>query len=152
MIELAVVSAILLVVRLWAANQVGFGDSEALYASYAAHPQPAYLDHPGLIGIVARTIGEGAVPSPSRVHVLTSVVSCAVPWILYAVARAAGAEKKHALTAGLVFAVVPEIAVGLFALTPDLLLAPAWLAAVGCAIAGLRAAPGTMRSAGFLLA
>ena len=28
----------------------GFGDSEALYACYALHPQPAYLDHPALIG------------------------------------------------------------------------------------------------------
>ena len=151
MIALAVVSVVLLVVRIHAAHQVGFGDSEALYASYAAHPQPAYLDHPGLVGLVARAIGEGAVPSPFRTHVVTSIVALFVPWIVVLVARAAGAEKKHALTAGLVVALVPEIAVGLFALTPDLILAPAWLAALGCAIEGLRATPGTMRSAGFLL-
>src|SRR5687767_15975012 len=101
MIPLAVVTAVLLFLRLFAATKVGFGDSEALYASYAAHPQPAYLDHPGLVGLVARAIGEGAVPSPSRTHVVTSIVATLVPWILVYVARAAGAEKKHAYTAGL---------------------------------------------------
>src|SRR6185503_15989138 len=49
-----VVSVVLLAVRLAAARVVGFGDSEALYACYALHPQPAYLDHPGLVGLFAR--------------------------------------------------------------------------------------------------
>ena len=35
---------------------IGFGDSEALYACYAMHPQPAYLDHPGLIGVIMQII------------------------------------------------------------------------------------------------
>lgn len=134
---LLAVSVVLFGLRLWAAAHVGFGDSEALYASWAIHPQPAYLDHPGLIGLVARAIGEGAAPTPARAHVITTLIATLVPWLMVAVARAAGAEKRHAATAGLVLAIVPEIAVGLFALTPDLLLAPLWLGALGLAIVGL---------------
>jgi hypothetical protein len=137
MLALVAVSILLLALRLWAATRVGFGDSEALYASWAVHPQPAYLDHPGLVGLVARVIGEGGVPTPGSAHVVSSLVATLVPWLLVLVARAAGAEKRHAAMAGLVLAVIPEIAVGLFALTPDLLLAPLWLGALGLAIIGL---------------
>lgn len=151
MIVLVALSIVLFGVRLWAAGQVGFGDSEALYASWAVHRQPAYLDHPGFVGVVARAIGEGGVPSPGRAHVFTALVATLVPWLFVAVARAAGAEQKQAIRAGLVVAVVPEIAVGLFALTPDFLLAPAWLGALGCAIVGLGSPPNTTRSSGFLL-
>lgn len=131
------VSVVLFGLRLWAATRVGFGDSEALYASWALHPQPAYLDHPGLVGLVARAIGEGAAPTPERAHVVTAAVATLVPWLVLAVARTAGADPRRAAAAALVVAVVPEIAVGLFALTPDLLLAPLWLGAIGLAIAGL---------------
>lgn len=134
---LVAVSVVLFGLRLWAATHVGFGDSEALYASWAIHPQPAYLDHPGLIGLFARTIGEGAAPTPARAHVVTALLATLIPWLVVAVARAAGAKERRAVAAGLVFAVVPEIAVGLFALTPDLLLAPLWLGALGLAIVGL---------------
>ncbi|MDF2694910.1 MAG: hypothetical protein K0S65_3293, partial [Labilithrix sp.] len=137
MLALFAVSVVLLGLRLWAAARVGFGDSEALYASWAVHPQPAYLDHPGLVGLVARAIGEGGVPPPNRTHIVTAIVATLIPWLVVAVARAAGAEKRPAAMAGLVVAVVPEVAVGLFALTPDLLLAPLWLGAIGLAIAGL---------------
>ncbi len=137
MLPLVAVSVVLFGLRLWAASRVGFGDSEALYASWAVHPQPAYLDHPGLVGLVARLIGEGAVPTPACTHVVTAVISTLVPWLVVAVARAAGAAKRPAVIAGLVVALVPEIAVGLFALTPDLVLAPLWLGAIGLAIVGL---------------
>lgn len=150
---LVVVSVVLLAVRLWAASRVGFGDSEALYASWALHPQPAYLDHPGLIGVVARAIGSGAAPLPLRTHVLTSFAATAVPLLLAAVARASGASVRRAAYAGLVVALVPEIAVGLFALTPDLLLAPLWVGSLGLAILGLGAParPGDARREGALL-
>lgn len=147
-------SALLLAVRLSAAARVGFGDSEALYASWAIHPQPAYLDHPGLVGLFARAIGEGGIPSPARTHVVTAVLSTLIPWLVFAAARAAGAARRPAAIAALVVAVIPEIAVGLFALTPDLLLAPLWLGAIALAIVGLddRAADGvSLRAAGALL-
>lgn len=137
MIALLAASVLLFALRLWAATRVGYGDSEALYASWAVHPQPAYLDHPGLVGLVARAIGEGGVPLPGRTHVITAIVATLVPWLVVAVARAAGAEKRPAAIAGLVVALVPEIAVGLFALTPDLVLAPLWLGAIALAIVGL---------------
>lgn len=141
---LVVVSIVLLAVRLFAASRVGFGDSEALYASWAAHRQPAYLDHPGLVGLVARVIGEGAVPTPLRTHIITSIVATIVPWLIVLVAWLCRATLRHAVIAGLVVAFVPEIAVGLFALTPDLLLAPAWLGAIGLAITGLSAPDGAV--------
>lgn len=145
------VSAALLGVRLYAARSVGFGDSEALYACWAAHPQPAYLDHPGLVGLVARAIGQGGVPSPDRTHVVTAIVATIVPWLVLLAAQALGARRAHAALAGLVVAVVPETAIGLFALTPDLLLAPAWLGALGLAAVALRAPAGSTRSAAAFL-
>jgi hypothetical protein len=136
---LVLVSAVLLGVRLHAASLVGWGDSEALYASWALHPAPAYLDHPGLVALFARALGDvGSVsPSPARAHLVTSFVATLVPWLGVLVARAAGASTRHAFTSGLVLAVAPITAVGLFGMTPDLLLAPLWLGAIGCTLAGL---------------
>jgi hypothetical protein len=143
---LLLLSAVLLAVRILAATRIGFGDSEALYASYALHPQPAYLDHPGLIGVVARAIGGGTAPSPLRAHVVTAILATAWPWTMALACRAVGATWARSLWAALVAGLAPEIAVGLFALTPDLLLALAWTAAIGLAAAALLAAPGSVRA------
>lgn len=148
---LALVSFVLLAVRLHAASVVGFGDSEALYASWALHPQPSYLDHPGLVGLVARLVGEGAPPTPLRAHLLTAVSATLVPWVAYAAARAAGATTRRAGAAGLVLALAPITAVGLFGLTPDLLLAPLWLGALALASLGLREGDASFRGAASLL-
>jgi hypothetical protein len=151
LLALIAVSVGLLAIRLYAASTVGFGDSEALYASWAAHPQPAFLDHPGLVGVVARAIGEGAIPTPLRVHAVTSIAATLVPWLVFATARALGADRGRAALAGLIVAVIPETAVGLYALTPDLLLAPAWLGVLALAGVGMRSPPGSNRSAAAFL-
>src|SRR5260370_42402335 len=78
----------LLAVRLYAAHHVGFGDSEALYACYARHPQTVYLDHPGLIGVVARALGGGDAPSPLAAHLRTAVLATLAPWIAALASRA----------------------------------------------------------------
>jgi hypothetical protein len=143
---LALVSAGLLCVRLFAATRVGFGDSEALYATYAQHPQPAYLDHPGLIGAVARAIGGGTSPEPERTHVLTSVLSTIAPWTMALACRACGAPWRRSFAAALVFALVPEVAIGLFALTPDLLLMFAWIGALALGAVALQSTPGGARA------
>jgi hypothetical protein len=136
-------SMALLATRLFAALSIGFGDSEALYASYALHPQPAYLDHPGLIGMVARAIGGGTAPRPERAHLVTSLLSTLVPWVMAWTCRASGATWRRSFAAALVFALAPEIAFGLFALTPDLLLALAWIAALALGCHALRSTPGS---------
>ncbi|MCL2779604.1 MAG: glycosyltransferase family 39 protein [Polyangiaceae bacterium] len=151
MIPLVALSVLVLFVRLYAAGQVGFGDSEALYASWAIYPQPAYLDHPGLIGLVARGIGDGSIPTPARAHFVTSCIATLVPFLVYAAARAASAGKRPAMLAALLFAVIPEITIGLFALTPDLLLAPLWIGAIALACIGLRETPNESRSASALV-
>ena len=147
LVTLALLSAALLAVRLVAARRIGFGDSEALYACYALHPQPAYLDHPGAIGVLARAIGRGSAPSPAAAHVVTAVLATALPWLGVLAARAAAASWRAALAAGIALACVPEIAIGLFAMTPDLLLAFAWLATLAMAALGLRAQPKSTRAA-----
>src|SRR5258706_12010314 len=83
-------SVALLAIRLYAATRLGFGDAEALYACYARHPQPVYLDHPGLIGVVARLLGPGDVPSPLAAHIGTALLATAAPWTAALAARAAG--------------------------------------------------------------
>ncbi|HEX8792086.1 MAG TPA: glycosyltransferase family 39 protein [Polyangiaceae bacterium] len=138
---LGVVSLVLLAVRLFAATHVGFGDSEALYACYALHPQPAYLDHPGLVGTIARVVGGGSAPWPLAAHVVTSFAATAFPWAVALACRASGASWSRALAAGVVVALVPEIAVGLFALTPDLPCALAWALCIAAAATALRARP-----------
>ena len=153
LLALAASSCVLLAVRFFAASRVGFGDSEALYASYALHPQPAYLDHPGLVGITARLIGGGTAPSPLRAHLVTAVCATVFPWALALACRACGATWRHAFAGALLAALAPEIAVGLFALTPDLLLSFLWTGALGFAAFALRASPGSARaSIGFACA
>ena len=148
---LVAISVGMLGVRLYAASHVGFGDSEALYACWAAHPQPAFLDHPGLVGLVSRFIGDGMTPTPVRTHAVTSLLATLVPWVVFVAARALGAARGRAALAGLIVAVVPETAVGLFALTPDLLLAPAWLGVLALAGIGMRSTPSSTRSASAFL-
>jgi hypothetical protein len=151
---LGIASVGLLAVRIYAASpasHIGFADSEALYACYALHPQPAYLDHPGLIGIVARAIGRGAPLTPEAAHQVTAVLATVLPWFVALAARVAGAGWRGSLVAGLAFAAAPEVSFGLFALTPDLPLAFAWVGALGLAAAGLRAPPSSGRAAGAFL-
>jgi hypothetical protein len=146
LVALIASSAVLLATRLFAAGHVGFGDSEALYASYALHPQPAYLDHPGLVGLVARLLGGGTAPSPLRAHLVTAVLATTFPWVLAVACRASGSTWRRAFAGALVAALAPEIAVGLFALTPDLLVSLAWTGAIGLAAFALTAAPGSGRA------
>lgn len=145
------VSVVLVSVRWYAARHIGFGDSEALYACYALHPAPAYLDHPGFIGQLARGIAGDEPPTPYGMHSVTAVLSTALPWLVTIVARRLGATQRAALVAALVFAVVPVVAVGLYALTPDLPLAFAWLTTLGFAGAALEAESKSPRAAAFFL-
>jgi dolichyl-phosphate-mannose-protein mannosyltransferase len=150
-VALAIASAVGFGARLYAAVRVGFGDSEALYASYALHPAPAYLDHPGLIGLFARAVGDGSAPSPVWAHRVTAVLATLAPLAIVLSARALRANWGGALAAGLVTAVVPEVAIGLFAMTPDLLLFLMWTAALGLAAAGLLATPSSVRASACLV-
>jgi len=143
---LVAASAVLLAARIFAATHVGFGDSEALYASYALHPAPAYLDHPGLVGSVARLLGGGTAPDPVHAHVATALLATAFPWLVVLACRACGAQRERAYAGGLVAALAPEIAVGLFALTPDLLLALAWTGVLALGATGLASRPGSGRA------
>jgi hypothetical protein len=147
-----VLSVLLLALRLRLSELVGFGDAEALYAAYALHPQPAYLDHPGLIGVIARLLGAGAAPSPLVAHRFTALAATAIPWIGFAAARAAGAPAARAYLTFFALCLLPEMSIGLFGLTPDLPLCALWLASLGCTAAALRSEPGSRTAlAGMLL-
>jgi hypothetical protein len=149
---LALATLVLLAVRIYAAQRIGFGDSEALYACYARHPQPVYLDHPGLVGLFARLLGGGDAPSPFAAHIGTALLSTAAPWMAALAARASGASwGASALAAGALM-LAPEISVGLFGLTPDLLLIVLWYAAVLFSVLAMTAAPGSWRALAFSLA
>jgi hypothetical protein len=145
-------TVVLALARLYAAERLGFGDSEALYACYARHPQPAYLDHPGLIGVFARIIGGGDAPSPVAAHRVTAVLATWVPWVGAFAARAVGASWAGSVVAALSLMAAPEISVGLFAMTPDLLLVLLWYAALAAAAIALRARPGSTRALAACLA
>ena len=142
-----VVSVVLLGARLWIADAVGFGDAEALYASYASWGQATYLDHPGLVGWLGSHIAGGSkILSPVVVHQFTSVAATTIPWLCGLAARAAGASWRGVLVAVIAMLVVPEVAIGMFAFTPDLPLAIFWLGALGLAAAALRQEAGNPRA------
>ena len=66
-----VTSLLLLGLRLDVARGLGLSDAEALYFAYGFHPQPVYLDHPGLIGWLARCLESSA--SAFVIHVWTAL-------------------------------------------------------------------------------
>jgi hypothetical protein len=134
-----VTSLVLLGLRLDVARLVGLGDAEALYMAYGLHPQPAYLDNPGLIGWVAGWLGPDA--SPTAVHVFTALASTLLPWAGVLAARAMGAAPGSALRSYFPLALIPELSIGSFAFTPNLLLCFCWLWTLGCAGWALRHPP-----------
>jgi hypothetical protein len=140
------VSFALLTLRLHLARQVGFADAEALYACYAMHPQPAYLDHPGLVGTIMRVLGGSGAPHPLIVHVASVVGATLLPWLGAGAARAAGASGTGSFRVFFALALVPEISIGLFAMSPDLLLALLWTSILGSAALALRSQPGSGRA------
>ena len=141
----------LLAVRLYAASRLGFGDAEALYACYARHPQPVYLDHPGLIGVIARLLGQGRVPSPYTAHLGTSLLATATPWVAALAARATGASWRGAALAAFTLMLVPRNQPGSLRAHPDLPLILLWYAAVGLSALGIAAKPGSARALAFAL-
>jgi len=146
------VSVLLIAARIVLSEGIGFGDAEALYASYALFGQATYLDHPGLIGWLGSLLaGERGTPDPVTVHRFTSIAATAIPWLGGLAARGAGASYKGVLVAVIAIAIVPEVAVGLFAFTPDLPLAAAWLGALGFAALALRSPPTSIRCFGATL-
>ncbi len=136
----------LLLLRLSVAHGTGFGDAEALYASYALHPQPSYIEHPGLIGSIARLLGRGDVPSAELSHVATALAATLLPWVGFVAARLSGASSKGAFVTLLALALTPELSIGLFGLTPDLPLAFAWIFALGLTGFALRSEPTSFRT------
>src|ERR1700689_2987738 len=114
LVALAGISLPLLAVRLLAATRIGFGDSEALYASYALHPQPAYLDHPGLIGAFARTIGARGALSLLEAPLVTAVLAPLLPWVSALACRVCDATWRRSLVVGALLALTPKTAIGLF--------------------------------------
>jgi 4-amino-4-deoxy-L-arabinose transferase-like glycosyltransferase len=122
----------LLALRLYAASVVGYGDSEALYVSYTLFPQASYLDHTGLIGLFLGLLKEADdhAPLPARAHALSSILATVVPWLGHWGARALGANARRAAVFGIALAVSPILSIGLFAVTPDLLLIFCWLGAL----------------------
>lgn len=138
---LLIASAALFVGKAIAAVQLGFGDSEALYATYAIDLAPTYLDHPAGVAVLARIIAwmsSESVVSPMRAHLVTLLLSSIVPFVGVIAARACGASRERSWVTGVALVAAPEIAVGLFGMTPDLPLSITWLLVIALVGAALR--------------
>lgn len=129
-----VTSVVLCALRLDITRHVGFGDSEALFVAYRFHPQPAYVDYPGLIGWIARQLA----PDPRLMHLATTFGAAALPWTGVLAAWASGVPRGDALRVYFPLALLPALSIGSFGFTPDLPLAHAWLIALGCSAFVLR--------------
>jgi hypothetical protein len=77
---------------------------------------------------------------------VTGLLSTLLPWLMALACRACGASWLRSAVSALVVALVPEMAIGLFAMTPDLLLALAWAGALALAAAALRSPAGSARA------
>jgi hypothetical protein len=73
---------------------------------------------------------------------LTAALSTLLPWCGVLAARALGAPRAMALRSYFPLALIPELSIGSFAFSPNLLLCFFWLATLGCAGWALRHAPG----------
>lgn len=145
LVAAALSTVALLALRLDLARATGFGDAEALYVAYSLHPQPGYLDHPGFVGWIAGLLGSSqGPPSPLRVHLFTTLLATLLPWLGVLTARTLGAERRRALDVYFALALLPELAIGLFALTPDVPLAFVWLGTLAAAAIALTGAPGSL--------
>jgi hypothetical protein len=129
-----ITSLVLCGLRLDLARSVGFSDAEALFVAYRFHPQPAYVDYPGLIGWLSRLVE----PSPHVIHLLTALAATALPWAGVLAARALGSAWRDALLTYFPLALLPALSIGTFAFTPSLPLSYAWLLALGCSGLALR--------------
>jgi hypothetical protein len=128
-LTLAIVTTLFLaVLRLDIARHVGFGDGEALFVAQGFHPQPAYVNYPGLIGWIARWIA----PDPETIHLVTTIAATALPWAGVLTARASGATRAASLRTYFPLALLPALSIGTFAFTPDLPLAYSWLLSLAC--------------------
>jgi dolichol-phosphate mannosyltransferase len=132
-------SLALLAVRLDLAHVLGLSDAEALFVAYGLHPQPAYLDNPGLIGWLAHDLGSSA--TPALIHCFSAVAATLLPWVGVVAARALGAPPHAALRSYFPLALLPELSLGASAFTPNLPLAFCWLAALGSLGWALRKPP-----------
>lgn len=147
------ITIVLLGARMLLAQEIGFGDAEALYAVYALFDQATYVDHPGLVGWLGSWLAEdGGVPHPVTVHRFTAVAASTLPWLGGLAARGAGASWRGVLISVIALLVVPELAVGLFAFTPDLPLFAGWMGALGCAAFALRQPPTSSKAFGATVA
>jgi hypothetical protein len=78
--------------------------------------------------------------------VITALFATLVPWIGALAARAAGASLRRAMHTVLALALVPELGIGLFGLTPHLVLALAWLGAIALSALALASEPRSFRA------
>jgi hypothetical protein len=137
-------SVVLLGLRLDLSRILGLADGEALFFAYGFHPQPAYVNYPGLIGWLAR--GFGASASPALIHTGTALAATALPWLGVLTARACGARGASAVRTYFALALLPELCLGASAFTPDLPVTLLWLSALACAGWALRHPASSFRS------
>ncbi len=117
--------------RLLGAIPLGLGDAEALYASYAAHLQGGYLDHPPLIGWLDAAV-LAAWSSPFALRLLALALFSASAWLLFRLGRSLF-DGEAAWWSVLLLCVAPVFHLGGLAAAPDAPLAALWMLCLGAA-------------------
>ena len=136
---LILVTAILFVLRLAAASQIHLTEDEAYYRLWSMTPAFGYFDHPPMIAwwIAAGRAALG--DTPLGVRAFSICAAAATSFLVYDLARLAGAETATAERAGLWFnAMLLPLAGGLLAV-PDSPAGLFWTAALVCVLRATRA-------------
>jgi 4-amino-4-deoxy-L-arabinose transferase-like glycosyltransferase len=139
-LALAALACALTAVRLWIAARLGLAPDEAYYWSWSRDLALVYPDHPPLVAF-AIALGARLVDGELGVRLPAILCGAAAVPAIYLAARAVGLERRPAIAAAAIGALLPAPAAGALITTPDSLLGLAWLLG-GLALARLAGGAG----------
>jgi 4-amino-4-deoxy-L-arabinose transferase-like glycosyltransferase len=122
----ALVSALTLF-RLWFAAQLELAPDEAYYWRWSLTPNLGTLDHPPLVAWLIHLGTRLLGPTALGVRVVFVLLSSLGVVFVYLAGRQIGLERKMALSAAAIGAILPIVATGSVIATPDTPLGLAWV-------------------------
>jgi 4-amino-4-deoxy-L-arabinose transferase-like glycosyltransferase len=135
---LALVTGVLLAVRLAAAGLVHPFEDEAYYRLWSLHPQAGYFDHPPMIAwwiwLGTHIVGDNAL----GIRLLPVLASAVTSFLVFDMARLAGASERTAVRAGVWYNAVWLVGVGSALAVPDAPAGLFWQTALWCVLRSLQ--------------
>ncbi|MGP1667484.1 MAG: ArnT family glycosyltransferase, partial [Rhodanobacter sp.] len=129
-IELAIVTVLLLLVRLWLDRHLELMFDEAYYALWSKHLAWGYLDHPPMVALWIRLSSWLFGHSEFGIRALGTLAAAAGGVLVYFLSSRLFENRTEAAFAGLLYCSMLLIAAGAIIITPDTPLLFFWSIAV----------------------